>query len=53
MGLGLPVDVSACCHVWVGHLPETPESIDEAGGLSGPFFSCEVIGSGKSQELIT
>ena len=53
MGLGLPLDVSACCHVEVGHLTETPESTDEAGGLSGPFFSCAVIGSDKSQELIT
>ena len=53
MGLGLPLDVSACCHVEVGHLTETPESVDEAGGLSGPLVSCAVIDSEKSQEPIT
>ena len=53
MGLGLPLDVSACCHVEVGHLTETPESIDEAGGLSGPLVPCAVIDSEKSQEPIT
>ena len=37
----------------MGHLTETPESVDEAGGLSAPLVSCAVIDSEKSQELIT
>lgn len=61
MGLVLPLDVSACCHVFLGGTPHgnalasvrSTESTDEAGGLSGPLFSCAVIDSEKSQELIT
>ena len=60
MGLGLPLDVSACCHVFFGgHLTETLWPQCEAlkvlmrlAGFRARFFFA-VIESEKSQELIT